>query len=100
MADDAVKTLYVVGRGKFPAFLLAQEQCWPLDAANAARMEEPELTMFETIAGAKFRAIALCSFKEPSVSKWSETGWSCGRKGQWQYQDWLAANEKAELQRA
>lgn len=86
--SDAVKTFYVVGRGKFPAFLLASEECWPLDAESAARLEEPGLTMFQNIAGAPFRAIALCSLKEPTLSRWSETGWSCGRKGQWQWQEW------------
>lgn len=61
---------FVSGIGDFPFDMLRFDQCWPLRGYDADQLSKPKT--------GKVRSIQLCSFREPTIARWSSFLWSVG----------------------
>lgn len=72
-ADDRPRTRFeyiVTGRGSFPLDMLRYDACWPMSSSDVSKMDAS--------AGRDPRSIAMRSYTQPTLARWSSFGWSCG----------------------
>ena len=69
-------TYYVTGRGEFPFHMLRYDSCWPGSGEDALKLPKPE-----TREGyGSLRCVQMCSYREPTVDRWSSFLWSVSAK--------------------